>query len=287
MGYANGTLVCKCGRSRALFIEPNAVPTLPVQRAPFPTAVIGKAGLRFCHAKRRHTYWTIDVGPGTQTSPGMFLTVREKLLSSDEQHSKPCSHHIHTLTITTMAKMTLSAGQRENILRTLQDRFEKHMNRHKGLEWTKVQAKLNTAVEKLWSLHEMERTGGEPDLVGQDKKTREYVFYDCSAETPKGRRSLCYDRQALESRKANKPKNNAMDMAAAMGIELLTEEQYRELQQLGSFDLTTSSWVQTPAGIRKMGGALFCDRRFDTVFVHHNGAESYYAARGFRGLLKV
>jgi hypothetical protein len=186
-----------------------------------------------------------------------------------------------------MAKKTLSAEQRDNILRTLQDRFEKYMNRHKGLDWAKVKAKLNTATDKLWSLHEMERSGGEPDLVGHDKKTGEYIFYDCSAESPKGRRSLCYDRQALESRKEHKPKNNAIDMAAAMGIELLTEEQYRELQQLGPFDLTTSSWVQTPADIRKLGGALFCDRRFDTVFVYHNGAESYYAARGFRGSLKV
>jgi hypothetical protein len=191
------------------------------------------------------------------------------------------------MSTTTMAKKTLSPEQRDKLLRTLKVRFEKSMNRHKGLEWAKVQARLNTAVEKLWSLNEMERTGGEPDVVGHDKKTGEYIFYDCSAESPKGRRSLCFDRQALESRKEHKPKNNAIDMAAAMGIELLTEEQYRELQQLGSFDLKTSSWVQTPADIRKLGGALFCDRRFETVFVYHNGAESYYAARGFRGSLKV
>ena len=161
------------------------------------------------------------------------------------------------------------------------------MNRHKGLEWAPVQAKLEAHAEKLWSLHEMERTGGEPDVVGHDKKTAEYIFYDCSAQSPKGRRSLCYDREALESRKENKPRGNALDMAAAMGIELLTEEQYRELQKLGNFDTTTSSWVKTPSPIRKLGGALFCDRRFDTVFVYHNGAESYYAARAFRGALRV
>ncbi len=161
------------------------------------------------------------------------------------------------------------------------------MNRHKGLEWSKVQTKLEGNTEKLWSLNEMERTGGEPDVVGHDKKTGEYIFYDCSAESPKDRRSLCYDREALESRKENKPADSAMDMALTMGIELLTEEQYRELQRLGDFDAKTSSWVKTPSAIRKLGGALFCDRRFDTVFVYHNGAESYYAARGFRGSLKV
>ena len=161
------------------------------------------------------------------------------------------------------------------------------MNRHKGLEWTKVQAKLEGNTDKLWSIHQMEETGGEPDVVGHDKKTGEYVFYDCSAESPKGRRSLCYDREALESRKENKPANDAMDVAAAMGIELLTEEQYRELQKLGEFDTKTSSWVKTSSNIRKLGGALFCDRRYDTVFVYHNGAESYYAARGFRGLLRA
>ena len=181
----------------------------------------------------------------------------------------------------------LSAEQREEVLRTLKARFEKNMNRHKGLEWAKVQAKLEANNEKVWSLHEMERTGGEPDVVGQDKKTDEFIFYDCSMESPSGRRSLCYDGEALEARKENKPKNSAMDMAAAMGIELLTEEQYRELQKLGKFDAKTSSWVKTPAEIRKLGGALFCDFRYGTVFVYHNGAESYYAARAFRGALRV
>ena len=181
----------------------------------------------------------------------------------------------------------LPPEQREELLRALQARFEKNMNRHKGLEWAKVQAKLKATAEKLWSLNEMERTGGEPDVVGQDKKTGEYIFYDCSANSPKGRRSLCYDRKALKSRKEHKPKNNAMDTAAAMGIELLTEKQYRELQELGNFDAATSSWVQTPSRIRELGGALFCDRRFDHVFVYHNGAESYYAGRGFRGSLRV
>jgi len=166
-------------------------------------------------------------------------------------------------------------------------RFEKNMSRHKGLEWAQVQAKLEANTEKLWSLNEMERTGGEPDVVGHDKKTGEYIFYDCSAESPKGRRSICYDREALESRKENKPEDCAVDMAAAMGIELLMEEQYRELQKLGDFDTKTSSWVKTPSEIRKLGGALFCDRRYHTVFVYHNGAESYYAARGFRGSLRV
>ena len=184
-------------------------------------------------------------------------------------------------------KKALSPEQAEELLRALKARFEKNMNRHKGLEWAKVQAKLQANSEKQWSLHEMERTGGEPDVVGQDKKTGEYIFYDGSAESPKGRRSLCYDREALESRKEHKPENNAMDMAAAMGIELLTEEQYRELQKLGDFDAKTSSWVKTPSGIRKLGGALFCDRRYDNVFVYHNGAESYYAARAFRGSLRV
>jgi hypothetical protein len=181
----------------------------------------------------------------------------------------------------------LSREQREQLLRTLKGRFEKNMNRHQGLEWAKVQAKLEANPEKLWSLNEMERTGGEPDVVGHDKKTGEYIFYDCSPESPKSRRSLCYDLEALESRKENKPKDNAMDMAAAMGIELLTEDQYRELQKLGDFDTKTSSWVKTPSAIRKLGGALFCDHRFGTVFVYHNGAESYYAARGFRGSLRV
>ena len=186
-----------------------------------------------------------------------------------------------------MSNVTLSKKQREEILETLKARFEKNMNRHRGLEWAKVQTKLEANAEKLWSLHEMERTGGEPDVVDHDKKTGEYIFYDCSAESPKGRRSLCYDREALESRKEAKPKDNAVGMAAAMGVELLSEEQYRELQKLGNFDTKTSSWVKTPSAIRKLGGALFCDRRFDTVFVYHNGAESYYAARGFRGSLRV
>ena len=184
-------------------------------------------------------------------------------------------------------KKELLPKQREELLRTLKTRFEKNMSRHRGLEWAKVQAKLEVNAEKLWSLNEMERTGGEPDIVGHDKKTGEYIFYDCSAESPKGRRSVCYDREALESRKEHKPEDNAVDVAAGMGIELLTEEQYRELQKLGNFDTKTSSWVKTPAAIRKLGGALFCDRRYDTVFVYHNGAESYYAARGFRGFLRV
>jgi hypothetical protein len=184
-------------------------------------------------------------------------------------------------------KKELSPEQHEELIRVLKIRFEKYMNRHKGLEWTKLKKKLEADTEKLWSLNEMERTGGEPDVVGYDKKTDEYIFYDCSAESPKGRRSLCYDREALELRKEHKPENSAIDMAAAIGIELLTEEQYRELQKLGNFDLKTSSWVKTPADIRKLGGAIFCDRRYNTVFVYHNGADSYYAARGFRGLLKV
>src|SRR5436189_1344989 len=184
-------------------------------------------------------------------------------------------------------KKEMSPKQREELLRALKARFEKNMSRHQGLEWAKVQAKLEASGEKLWSLNEMEKTGGEPDVVGYDKKTGEYVFYDCSAESPGGRRSFCYDRKALESRKEHKPKNNAMDMAAAMGIELLTEEQYRELQKLGNFDMKTSSWVKTPSDIRKLGGALFCDRRYDNVFVYHNGAQSYYGGRAFRGSLRV
>jgi Protein of unknown function (DUF4256) len=182
-------------------------------------------------------------------------------------------------------KEELSPKQRKELLSTLKTRFEKNMNRHKGVEWTKINAKLSTNTRKLWSLNEMEITGGEPDVVDYDKNSNEYIFYDCSAESPKGRRSLCYDREALNSRKEFKPENSVIDMAAAMGIELLTEEQYRKLQQLGNFDLKTSSWVKTPAEIRKLGGAIFCDRRYNTVFVYHNGAESYYAARGFRGLL--
>jgi hypothetical protein len=186
-----------------------------------------------------------------------------------------------------MSNVSVSKKQREELLRALKDRFEKNINRHKGLEWAKVQAKLEANTGALWSLSEMERTGGEPDVVGHDKKSDEYIFFDCSAESPKGRRSLCYDREALESRKENKPADAAVDMATAMGIEVLTEEQYRELQKLGYFDTKTSSWVKTPSAIRKLGGALFCDRRYDTVFVYHNGAESYYAARGFRGSLRV
>ena len=181
----------------------------------------------------------------------------------------------------------LSPKEVGELVRILKARFEKNMKRHQGLKWEEVQEKLEAAVEKLWSLHEMERTGGEPDVVGYDKKTGEYVFYDCSVESPKGRTSLCYDRQALDSRKEHKPKNNVMDMAAAMGIEVLTEEQYRELQELGEFDTKSSSWVKTPADFRKLGGALFCDRRFGRVFVYHNGAQSYYSGRGFRGLLRV
>ena len=186
-----------------------------------------------------------------------------------------------------MSTATVLKKQREEIISVLKARFEKNMNRHKGLEWAKLQAKLEANIEKLRSLNEMERTGGEPDVIGRDEKAGEYIFYDCSAESPQGRRSFCYDREALESRKENKPKNSAVDMASAMGIELLTEEQYRELQKLGNFDTKTSSWVKTPSAIRKLGGALFCDRRYDTVFVYHNGAESYYAARGFRGSLRV
>jgi hypothetical protein len=184
-------------------------------------------------------------------------------------------------------KKELSPKQREELLKALKARFEKNMDRHKGLEWAKVQARLEANPEKLWSLIEMENTGGEPDVVGLDKKTGEYIFYDCSPESPKSRRSLCYDREALDSRKENKPKGNAVEMASAMGLDLLTEEQYRELQTLGEFDTKTSSWVKTPSAIRKLGGALFCDRRFNTVFTYHNGAESYYAARAFRGSLKV
>ena len=198
----------------------------------------------------------------------------ENSFRKDQQH-KPMAH------------ASVSNKQREEILSALKARFEKNMNRHKGMEWTKVQAKLQANAEKLWSLVEMERTGGEPDVVGHDKKTGEYVFYDCSEQSPKGRRSLCYDREALDSRKEHKPKNSAIEAAAAMGVELLTEEQYRELQTLGAFDTTSSSWVKPPSAIRKLGGALFCDRRFDTVFLYHNGADAYYAARGFRGLVRV
>src|SRR6058998_533692 len=184
-------------------------------------------------------------------------------------------------------KKELSPEQREELLRALKARFEKNMTRHKGLEWATVKAKLEASTEKLWSLNEMERTGGEPDVVGDDKRTGESIFFDCSAESPKGRTSVCYDREGLDSRKEHKPKNNAIDMAAAMGIELLTEEEYQELQKLGNFDTKTSSWVKTPADIRRLGGALYCDRRYGRVFVGHNGAQSYYSGRAFRGSLRV
>ena len=184
-------------------------------------------------------------------------------------------------------KKNLSPSESEELLKILKDRFEKNTNRHQGLEWNKVLAKLEANPEKLWSLNEMEQTGGEPDVVNYDKNTDEYTFYDCSAESPKGRRSLCYDRQALDARKENKPKNNVIDIATAMGITLLSEEQYRELQKLGNFDTKTSSWIETPADIRKLGGAIFADFRYGNVFVYHNGTESYYAARGFRGALKL
>ena len=187
----------------------------------------------------------------------------------------------------TMANPTLSRKQRDELLSILENRFEKNVDRHKGIRWTDVRSRLDDDPKKLWSLGEMERTGGEPDVVGFDKKTGGYIFYDCSAESPAGRRSLCYDRAALDSRKENKPKGSALEMAASIGIELLSEEQYRELQTVGNFDTKTSSWVKTPTEIRKLGGSLFCDRRYNTVFLYHNGAESYYANRGFRGLLKV
>lgn len=186
-----------------------------------------------------------------------------------------------------MSKKKLSSEDRKELLSTLKARFEKNMNRHEGLEWANVQAKLEASPTKLWSLNEMERTGGEPDVVSQEKKTGEYIFYDCAAESPKGRRSICYDHEALESRKEHKPENSAIQMAEDMGIEILTEEEYRELQKLGKFDLKTSSWIKTPDDIRKLGGAVFCDRRYDKVFLYHNGAESYYAVRGFRGSLRV
>jgi Protein of unknown function (DUF4256) len=197
------------------------------------------------------------------------------------------STHFERIGYIGMSRQALSQKQHEELLRMLQARFEKTIERHQGLDWAKIQARLTANSGKLWSLNEMERTGGEPDVIGHDKKTGEYIFCDCSAESPKDRRSLCYDREALDSRKENKPKDSAMGVAAAMGIELLTEAQYRELQTLGEFDTKTSSWVKTPSAIRKLGGALFCDRRYDTVFVYHNGAESYYAARGFRGSVRV
>lgn len=188
---------------------------------------------------------------------------------------------------TTSTKKKLSPNQCEELLKTLNVRFEQNMNRHKGFEWARVEARLEGNTEKLWSLNEMERTGGEPDVIGRDKKSGEYVFYDCSAESPQGRRSVCYDREALDSRKEHKPKNNAVEMAAAMGVEILSEDQYLELQKLGSFDAKTSSWLKTPSEIRKLGGAIYGDFRYGRVFVGHNGADSYYAARGFRGSLKI
>jgi hypothetical protein len=186
-----------------------------------------------------------------------------------------------------MNKKKLTPEVIKELIKTLKNRFDKNLNRHKGLDWAKIEARLKADSNKLWSLNEMEMTGGEPDVVGLDKKTGEYIFYDCSAESPKERRSFCYDQQALESRKEHKPQNSAVEMAAGMGIELLTEAEYRQLQQLGNFDSKTSSWVKTPAEIRKLGGAVFCDRRYNTVFLYHNGAESYYAARGFRGSLRI
>lgn len=206
----------------------------------------------------------------------------------------PSTTHSEKIRLTKTSEVTnvatkkkLSAEQRDELLKTLKTRFEKNLNRHKGLEWPKVQAKLEANAEKLWSLSEMEGTGGEPDVVGHDKKTGEYIFNDCSAESPKDRRSICYDRAALDARKEHKPKDSAMDMATAMGVEILTEDEYRELQKLGKFDTKTSSWIKTPPEIRKLGGALYCDRRYDHVFVYHNGADSYYAARGFRSALRV
>jgi len=184
-------------------------------------------------------------------------------------------------------KIELSTSEKDELLKTLKMRFEKNANRHKGMEWTKVQAKIQANPEKIWSLNEMEMTGGEPDVIGQDESTGEYIFCDCAAESPKGRRSICYDHKALNARKEHKPADSALNMATDMGIELLTEQEYRELQQIGHFDMKTSSWIQTPDDVRKLGGALFCDYRYDKVFVYHNGADSYYAARGFRGLLRV
>jgi hypothetical protein len=186
-----------------------------------------------------------------------------------------------------MKKTKLTPDSQKKLIAILKSRFEKNMNRHKGLEWSKVESRLEAKPGKLWSLEQMEASGGEPDVVGFDKKTGEYIFYDCAAESPKDRRSICYDRAALNARKENKPKDNAMDMAEAMGIEILSEEEYRQLQELGNFDTKTSSWVKTPSAIRQLGGAIFCDRRYNTVFTYHNGAESYYAARGFRGSLRV
>jgi hypothetical protein len=209
---------------------------------------------------------------------------KNKIIKSSE--SKIPKIHQEVL-IMENEKRDLSQEKREDLVRELKTRFEKNMKRHKGFEWAAIQSKLEANTEKLWSLNEMERTGGEPDVVGYDKETGEYIFYDCSAESPKGRRNVCYDREGLDSRKENKPENSAIDMAAAMGIEILTEEQYRELQKLGNFDTKTSSWVKTPSDIRKLGGALFADRRYDKVFVYHNSAPSYYSVRAFRGSLRV
>src|SRR5215467_5008584 len=220
---------------------------------------------------------------------GGSCTQQPALLSlmTERSSSRILRFRVSTLIMKTMSDVALSKKQREELVEASKTRFEKNMHRHKNLEWARVQTKLEASPEKLWSLNEMDRTGGEPDVVGHDKKTGEYIFYDCSAESPKGRRSVCYDREALEGRKEHKPKDSAVNMATAMGIELLTEEQYRELQKLGEFDTKTSSWVKTPPEIRKLDGALFCDRRYDHVFVYHNVAESYYAARAFRGSLRV
>jgi len=217
----------------------------------------------------------------------MHKALRKELLELELSMKKAVAKKTTKVQIGGSGNRELSPKQREDLLNALKARFEKNENRHKGLAWTQIGAKLAASPEKLWSLSEMERTGGAPDVVGSDKATGEFIFCDCSAESPAGRRSLCYDREALDSRKEAKPKNSALDLATAMGVEILTEEQYRELQKLGEFDAKTSSWVMTPTNIRNLGGALFCDRRFDTVFLYHNGAESYYAARGFRGSLRV
>jgi Protein of unknown function (DUF4256) len=231
---------------------------------------------------------TNDGRVGIEQSYSEGLTSRAwRAASAPRPHTTHFIQYHEVMNKSAGKKKGLSPKEQEEVLKVLKARFEKNMTRHQGLDWAKVQAKLQASTEKLWSLKEMERTGGEPDVVEQDKKTGEYVFYDCSAESPKDRRSVCYDREALDARKENKPANSALDMAAAMGIELLTEEQFRALQKVGEFDLKTSSWVQTPSDIRKRGGALFCDRRYGHVFVYHNGADSYYAARGFRGLLRV
>src|SRR5260221_1678443 len=237
----------------------------------------------------------LEITPDPSITRDLFLKWRSprlgasnpELMTNPVQAGRPALAAVQTMNNIKSNKKELSPRQREELLRALKFRFEKNMNRHKRLDWAKVQARLKASAEKLWSLNEMERTGGEPDVVGHDKKTGEYVFYDCLAESPKGRTSFCYDRARLESRKEHKPKTTAMDMARAMGIELLTEEEYQELQKLGNFDTKTSSWVKTPADIRKLGGALYCDRRYGRVFVGHNGAQSYYSARAFRGSITV